>query len=116
MTPQVVPGALEGAQELQNMGYELVIVTARHLEEESRTRLWLKTHFPGNPAGNCFSDCLFNLTLFIPDIFSDVICTGQFMKDEDGKQTFGKKSKSEVRSSRVHPWRFAITGCRFATG
>jgi len=76
MVPKVVPGALEGVQEIQKMGYELVIVTARHLEEESRSRLWLKSHFP--------------------DIFSDVICTGQFMKDEDGKETYGKLSKSEV--------------------
>ncbi|KLO20042.1 hypothetical protein SCHPADRAFT_898105 [Schizopora paradoxa] len=76
MAPEVVPGALEGVQEIQRLGYELVIVTARHFEEESKTRLWLKTHFP--------------------DVFTDVICTGQFMKDEDGKESFGKRCKSEV--------------------
>ena len=56
MAPEVVPGALEGVQEIQRLGYELVIVTARHFEEESKTRLWLKTHFPGERTAGTSGD------------------------------------------------------------
>lgn len=43
-----VPGALEGAQKLREMGYTLVIVTAREKEEMEHTERWLERHFSGD--------------------------------------------------------------------
>ena len=47
MTPKPVPGALEGVKALKEMGYKLVIVTARHKEEQELTNEWLQQNYPG---------------------------------------------------------------------
>ena len=46
MNPVPVPGALEGLRKLQEMGYQLVLVTARHVTEEDNTKLWLDHYYP----------------------------------------------------------------------
>jgi len=76
MKPLPVPGALEGVQALRNMGYRLAIVTARHTEEKERTEAWLDHYFPG--------------------IFETLVCTGQFLKDEEGNELHVKIGKAEV--------------------
>ncbi|KAI0803115.1 hypothetical protein BC629DRAFT_1491838 [Irpex lacteus] len=54
---QPIPGALEGLQKLKQLGYRLVIVTARQRRELDRSAQWIEKHYPG--------------------IFEDMICTGQ---------------------------------------
>ncbi|KAI5123754.1 hypothetical protein M0805_000345 [Coniferiporia weirii] len=76
MTPKPVQGALEGAQALKNLGFKLVIVTARHGAEYELTRKWLDQYFP--------------------DIFDELICTGQFLKDGEGNDIHSRAGKDEV--------------------
>jgi len=42
-----VPGAREGVQELRNMGYRLVVVTAREKQHAALSCRWLNLHFFG---------------------------------------------------------------------
>jgi len=42
----LVPGAREGIQALKDMGFRLVIVTARP-EDADRSWKWVSKHFPG---------------------------------------------------------------------
>lgn len=51
MSPKPVPGALEGVKALKEMGYKLVIITARHTEEQPLTQKWLDQYFPGKYLG-----------------------------------------------------------------
>ncbi|KAJ7139714.1 hypothetical protein C8R44DRAFT_765240 [Mycena epipterygia] len=53
-----VPGAREGVQALKDMGYKLVIVTARTSEIADASWEWVEKHFPG--------------------IFTNLVFTGQF--------------------------------------
>ncbi|KAH8120464.1 hypothetical protein DFH11DRAFT_1560172 [Phellopilus nigrolimitatus] len=76
MTPKPVLGALEGVQALRDMGFKLVIITARHAEEQKLTQKWLDQYYP--------------------DAFDDLVCTGQFLKDEDGIEVHFKVGKAEV--------------------
>lgn len=46
MKPEPVPGALEGLRRLQEMGFRLVLITARHVAEEERTKAWLDQYYP----------------------------------------------------------------------
>lgn len=53
-----VPGAKEGVAALRQMGYRLVVVTARNKEVEHASWKWVNRHFG--------------------DVFECIICTGQF--------------------------------------
>ena len=46
MKPQPVSGAFEGAQALRELGYRLIIVTARHEEERVLSERWVDQYFP----------------------------------------------------------------------
>jgi len=72
-----VPGAYEGVQALQDMGYRLIIVTARTQDNADESWVWVNQHFPG--------------------LFDSVICTGQF-KDasKTGHEVATKLSKAQV--------------------
>lgn len=52
-----VDGAPEGIKKLRELGFRLVVVTARQVREMHRGKKWLETHFPG--------------------MFDGMICTGQ---------------------------------------
>jgi len=52
-----IEGALEGVLRLKELGYKLVVVTARHLRERERSLKWIEKHYPG--------------------VFETVVCTGQ---------------------------------------
>lgn len=43
-TTKVVPGAFEGLKALKEMGFDLVLVTSRPLELESKTWEWLEAN------------------------------------------------------------------------
>ena len=45
--PKPVLGALDGARRLKQMGFKLVIVTARQEDERPATEAWLSDHFQG---------------------------------------------------------------------
>lgn len=53
-----IDGALEGVQRLRDLGYRLVIVTARQKREMERAQRWIEGHFPKGT-------------------FDSLICTGQ---------------------------------------
>ncbi|KNZ79631.1 hypothetical protein J132_08933 [Termitomyces sp. J132] len=74
---KVVPGAREGVQALKNMGFRLVIVTARAEDKADESWDWANRHFPG--------------------LFENIICTGQF-KDahKTGHELVTKLSKAQV--------------------
>ncbi|KAF9455020.1 hypothetical protein P691DRAFT_654605 [Macrolepiota fuliginosa MF-IS2] len=72
-----VPGAREGIQTLKDMGFRLIIVTARQEDKADESWKWVTKHFPG--------------------LFDSIICTGQF-KDahKTGHEVVTKLSKSQV--------------------
>ncbi|KAF8058263.1 hypothetical protein FPV67DRAFT_1524691 [Lyophyllum atratum] len=74
---KVVPGAREGVQSLRDMGFRLIIVTARTEDNADGSWEWVNKHFPG--------------------LFDSVICTGQF-KDahKTGHEVVTKLSKAQV--------------------
>jgi len=72
-----VPGALEGVQALKELGFRLVIVTARQQQELPRTEEWIDKHYPG--------------------IFETIICTGMSQETlADEKAMMTKLSKADV--------------------
>ncbi|KIY65888.1 hypothetical protein CYLTODRAFT_50057 [Cylindrobasidium torrendii FP15055 ss-10] len=74
-----VAGALEGVQALKELGYRIVIVTARSPDYHTHSWDWLNKHFP-----NCFER---------------IICTGQFQnasKDGEFREVVTRLSKAEV--------------------
>ncbi|KIK71372.1 hypothetical protein GYMLUDRAFT_33525 [Collybiopsis luxurians FD-317 M1] len=74
-----VPGAREGVQALHDMGFKLIIVTARSQEVKEETCKWVDRWFPG--------------------LFDSVIYTGQFKMTEDGQKNTSvtiKLSKAQV--------------------
>ncbi|EIW86468.1 hypothetical protein CONPUDRAFT_86438 [Coniophora puteana RWD-64-598 SS2] len=76
-----VPGAKEGVMALRNMGYRLVVVTARGNDWHTSSWAWVEKHFPG--------------------LFHSLICTGQFAnsgpKQANGSVfTATKLSKADV--------------------
>ncbi|KIM85455.1 hypothetical protein PILCRDRAFT_817479 [Piloderma croceum F 1598] len=75
-TGQPVPGAREGVQALRDMGYRLVIVTARQKTTHKDSWEWVDHHFPG--------------------LFDSVICTGQFEDVNSGHELVTKLTKQEV--------------------
>lgn len=74
-----VPGALEGLTKLKELGFRLVVVTARQRRELDRSVRWIEKHFPG--------------------IFDDIICTGQSQETlAEPHEILTKMSKAEVRA------------------
>ncbi|RDX56226.1 hypothetical protein OH76DRAFT_1396566 [Lentinus brumalis] len=72
-----VEGAYEGLITLKNMGYRLVLVTARQQRELERSLQWLEKHFPG--------------------LIDWMICTGQSQETlADEKELLTKLSKADV--------------------
>ncbi|KAG7450155.1 uncharacterized protein BT62DRAFT_927464 [Guyanagaster necrorhizus] len=72
-----VPGAREGTLSLKDMGFKLIIVTARAPDTADESWMWVNKHFPG--------------------VFDSIICTGQF-KDvhKTGHEVVTKLSKAQV--------------------
>ncbi|KAK0245878.1 hypothetical protein EDD85DRAFT_802419 [Armillaria nabsnona] len=72
-----VPGAREGTLFLKEMGFKLIIVTARAPDTADQSWIWVNKHFPG--------------------VFDSIICTGQF-KDvhKTGHEIVTKLSKAQV--------------------
>ncbi|KAJ7596733.1 hypothetical protein C8J56DRAFT_771367 [Mycena floridula] len=56
-----VPGAREGIETLRELGYRLIIVTARSPDTRENSWNWVERHFPG--------------------AFESIVCTGQFKED-----------------------------------
>ncbi|EPQ61079.1 hypothetical protein GLOTRDRAFT_69266 [Gloeophyllum trabeum ATCC 11539] len=73
-----VPGALEGVTNLRELGYRLIIVTARMRKLLETSWKWLEEHFPG--------------------VFESVICIGQFeeISEDEGHEIVTKLTKAEV--------------------
>jgi len=72
-----VGGAREGLQKLIDMGFQIVVVTARHQREMERSMQWLQKHFPG--------------------IFETIVCTGQSQETlADPHEALTRLSKAEV--------------------
>ncbi|KDQ54865.1 hypothetical protein JAAARDRAFT_693313 [Jaapia argillacea MUCL 33604] len=73
-----VPGALRGVQKLRDLGYRLIVVTARQKSQLDNSWAWLEKHFTG--------------------LFESVICTGQFEEAIEGKghELVTKLTKAEV--------------------
>jgi len=40
-------GALDGVKKLKEMGFKLVVVTARTIQHRERSLVWVDRHFPG---------------------------------------------------------------------
>ncbi|KAJ3882386.1 hypothetical protein F5051DRAFT_394724 [Lentinula edodes] len=72
-----VTGAREGVKALHDMGFKLIVVTARSSDVKEESWDWINQWFPG--------------------LFDSVICTGQF-KDatKDGHEIVTKLSKAQV--------------------
>jgi len=77
-TARPVPGAREGVQALRDMGYRLIIVTARLTRTHKDSWQWVDRNFP--------------------DLFDSVICTGQFedAAGKSGHELVTKLTKQEV--------------------
>jgi len=97
-----VPGAREGVQALRDMGYRLIIVTARMEDHEDESWKWVERHF----AGLCCFPLVDRTERWIPPtdegLFDSMICTGQF-KDahKTGHEITTKLSKSQVITDRT---------------
>lgn len=73
-----IPGAHEGLSRLRELGFRMVVVTARQRRELDRTLKWLDTHFKG--------------------VFDDIICTGQSQETlAEEHEVLTKLSKADVR-------------------
>ncbi|KAI0768610.1 hypothetical protein BD413DRAFT_563434 [Trametes elegans] len=72
-----VEGAYEGVLALKNLGYRLIVVTARQPRELDRSLEWIEKHFPA--------------------LFDTIICTGQSQETlTDEHELVTKLSKAEV--------------------
>lgn len=47
-----IPGAREGIQTLKDMGFRLVIVTARQEDKADESWNWVTKHFPGTKVSS----------------------------------------------------------------
>lgn len=73
-----IEGALDGILRLRELGFRLVVVTARQRRELERSMRWLETHYSG--------------------LFDDMICTGQSQETlAEEHEVLTKLSKAEVR-------------------
>ncbi|KAF6766513.1 hypothetical protein DFP72DRAFT_22189 [Ephemerocybe angulata] len=76
-TTKPVPGAREGIQALKQLGFRLIIVTARYEDTADQSWKWVDHHFPG--------------------CFSSIICTGQFTDaHKTGHEVVTKLTKAQV--------------------
>ncbi|KAG7098921.1 hypothetical protein E1B28_000818 [Marasmius oreades] len=74
---QPVAGAREGVQALRDMGFRLIIVTARSRDVQEDSWKWVDKWFHG--------------------LFDSVVCTGQFTDaDTNSREVVTKLSKAEV--------------------
>ncbi|KAF8634445.1 hypothetical protein AX15_000894 [Amanita polypyramis BW_CC] len=74
---QPVPGAREGLQALNDMGYRIIVVTARTKNEAGRSWKWVEKHFPG--------------------MVEKIICTGQFEDaHKKGHEVVTRLGKAQV--------------------
>ncbi|PCH33341.1 hypothetical protein WOLCODRAFT_135069 [Wolfiporia cocos MD-104 SS10] len=72
-----IEGALEGLKALKEMGFRLVLVTARQIRELPQTEEWMDKHYSG--------------------IFEQIICTGMSQETlADDKAMLTKLSKADV--------------------
>ena len=72
-----IEGALEGVKALKDIGYRLVLVTARQVRELPRTKEWVDKYYKG--------------------IFDDIICTGMSQETlADESLLVTKLSKADV--------------------
>lgn len=55
--PKPVPGAKEGLQKLKEMGYTLIIITARSESQREGTEAWLAEHLPDSESLLCPPSC-----------------------------------------------------------
>lgn len=70
-----VEGAPEGIKKLRELGFRLIVVTARQRREMDRGRKWLEEHFPG--------------------MFDGMICTGQ------SQETLGESHEALTKLSKA---------------
>lgn len=94
-----VPGAREGVETLKQMGFRLIIVTARSEDTADESWKWLERHFPG--VLQCPVPLLRNSPLFV-GTFETIICTGQF-KDahKKGHEVVTKLGKADVSLASI---------------
>ncbi|KAJ7042672.1 hypothetical protein C8F04DRAFT_1076720 [Mycena alexandri] len=71
-----IPGAREGVQSLKDMGYKLVIVTARTADLADASWEWVEKYFPG--------------------VFTNLIFTGQFAHKLHHNEVLTNLTKSQV--------------------
>lgn len=72
-----ISGALEGLKKLKELGFRIVVVTARQKRELDRSVRWIEKHYP--------------------NIFDDMICTGQSQETLAEKhEVLTKLSKGDV--------------------
>lgn len=81
-----VEGAPEGIKKLRELGFRLIVVTARQRREMDRGKTWLEEHFPG--------------------MFDGMICTGQSQETlGESHEALTKLSKAGV--STFHYFRYS---------
>jgi hypothetical protein len=94
---QPVPGALEGIACLREMGYKLIIVTARTQDNKDQSWNWVNQHFPGNTCMKLWIEA--DLTSSI-GLFDSLICTGQFRDAQKvGHEVSTRLNKAQVSGS-----------------
>ena len=94
-----IPDALDGVKKIKEMGFKLVVVTARSDEDRERSLIWIDRHFPGmlrlsrDPTA---------IMLRPSGIFETVICTGQSQEKifAKGHEVVTKLTKADVRTQR----------------
>lgn len=96
-----VPDALEGVKRLKEMGFKLVVVTARTIRERERSLVWVDRHFPGGYLSSVQDRVV--STCHCPGIFETVVCTGQSQETTfaDGHELITKLDKADVGTQRT---------------
>lgn len=94
-----VPGSRAGVQALHDMGFKLIIVTARGSEEKENSWKWVDKWFHGTLHFLVLEIRRWLSSLF-SGLFENMICTGQF-KDasKDGFGVVTKLSKAQASHS-----------------
>jgi len=96
-----VPDALEGVKRLKEMGFKLVVVTARTIRERERSLDWTDRHFPGGYPSS-IRDRVVSMC-YCPGIFETVICTGQSQETTfaGGHELITRLNKADVGTQRI---------------
>ena len=97
-----IPDAPGGVKRLKEMGFKLVVVTARPHHERERSLLWVDRNFPGRRNPSTLQRIV--TLCYPPGIFETVICTGQSQESTfaDGHELITKLTKADVRTQREH--------------